>query len=520
MFFYAALLTVALVSVVVAAATAFWRWRRHTFNFFKERDIPGPVPSLLSGNFDHLWTDNTCKVMQEWSKKYGDVYGIFIGDAPFLVVNDLELLRRVFVTDFGKFTNRGDVWKLLAESPVFSNAMSLAGGYRWKLFRRPVAAAFTAAKLKPMVPAMTELVDRFLDLIEERGQRALDGEVDVFPPLRALAFDVVAGIACGLQLDVQYKPSDEYFNAASSSTVELVESPYHRISQFFSGTKGLVPFVRTVQKMCGRETLMALTNKIKQLVEHRLKNPELARPDVMQSLLDTKIPSELVNKHRLLYRKNDEGDMMMHTTHVAGNVSVVLAAGIDTVACSTAFCIYCLAAYPDVQERVRKEVKEAYEKHGEFTFEAVNDLAYTTQTISETLRLYTPVVGFTVRKASCDYCNKDLALPEGVNIMADTEHIHRDPNLWERPEEFDPDRFSPERKASLDPLAFQPFGIGPRHCVGMRLAQLEMSLIVAKLLHRFRLRLSSKHAQVGLQRKTLSIVVSPKDGAWVRLEKI
>lgn len=520
MTFFASVLTAALVSVVVAAAVAFWRWRRRTFNFFKERGIPGPEPSLFSGNFDHLWNDNTCKVLQEWSKKYGDVYGIFIGDAPFLVVNDLELLRRVFVTDFAKFANRGDVWRLVEENPVIQHATSFADGDRWKLFRRPIAAAFSAAKLKPMLPEMAVHVDRFLDLIEGRSERASAGEVDVFPPLRALAFEVVAGVACGLQLDVLYKPSDEYFDDATSGTREFVQSPYHRISQFFSRMKGLVPFVRMVQRMCEGETLMRLINKVEAVVEHRLKNLKLSRPDVLQSLLDTRIPSELLDKHKILHRKNNEGDLMMHTTHVAGNAAVLLAAGVDTVACSTAFCIYCLAKYPEVQERVRKEVRQAYEKHGGFSFEAINDLSYTAQTISETLRLYTPVVGFIVRKASCDFRYKDLTLPKGVNILADTEHIHRDPNLWDRPEEFDPDRFSPDRKALMDPLAFQPYGIGPRNCVGMRLAQLEISLILAKLVHRFRLHLGSKHAQRELQRKTLSIAVSPKDGAWVRLEKL
>ncbi|KAH9365453.1 hypothetical protein HPB48_008905 [Haemaphysalis longicornis] len=109
---------------------------------------------------------------------------------------------------------------------------------------------------------------------------------------------------------------------------------------------------------------------------------------------------------------------------------------------------------------------------------------------------------FTTRRASRDYHYKDMVIPKGVSIMACMHQIHKDPNLWDRPDEFDPERFSPEKKASRDPLAFQPYGIGPRNCVGLRVAQLEITLIVARLVHRFRLHLGSQHADVRTTRHT------------------
>ncbi|KAH6942714.1 hypothetical protein HPB50_009479 [Hyalomma asiaticum] len=81
-------------------------------------------------------------------------------------------------------------------------------------------------------------------------------------------------------------------------------------------------------------------------------------------------------------------------------------------------------------------------------------------------------------------------------------------------------RFSPEQRASRDPLAFQAYGIGPRNCVGMKLAQLEMTLIVAKIVHRFKLHLGSRHADGELKRRTYSIISCPVEGVWIRLEKL
>lgn len=511
-------LIASIAAVVVIVVTAFWRWRRKTFRYFKERGIPGPEPSLISGNFHQLWNVDTVKVLDEWSKTYGDVYGMFHGDAPFLMVKDLELLRRVFIADFGLFTDRGEVWRMLNENPEIRNAVSFATGKRWKFARRSISMAFTASKLRPMVAGMSEAVDRFLDLLESRCREAADGEADVFPLLGALAFDMVAETACGLTLDVQHKPNDEYFATASRSMMlNVVESVYQQVGQFFSG---LAPLSCLLEATFAQEPVTTLTHQAKPIVALRAKDPSLARPDVIQSLLEARVPEELLHQPDLSARSDDKGNLFMHHRDVASNTATVLIAGFETVSGSTASCIFCLAKHPDVQERVRREVNAAYEIHGSFSYDAIKDLPYTTQTIFETLRLYAPVVAFTSRRAAGEYRYKDLTMPKGMNVMSCTHQIHMDPSIWDQPDKFDPERFSPQQRSSRNPLAFQPYGIGPRNCVGMKLAQLEMTLIIAKLLHRYKLHLGTIHASGELDRKTQSIIASPKHGVWVRIEKI
>lgn len=513
-------LIVAIAAIVIAVAT-FWRWRQKTFRVFKDLGIPGPEANFISGNFYQLWNGDTVKVLDDWSKTYGDVYGLFHGDAPFLMTKDLELLRRVFIADFGLFTDRGEVWRMMNENPEIRKSVSFAKGHHWKFARRSISMAFTASKLRPMVSGMSEAVDRFLDLLDTRCREATDGEADVFPLLGALAFDIVAETACGLTLDVQHKPNDEYFATASRSMMlNVVESVYQRAGQFFSGIKGLVPLTCLLESTFAAEPVTVLTQKAKPIVALRARDPSLARPDVIQSLLEAKVPKELLDQPDLRARKDDEGNLLMHYKDVASNAATVLVAGFETVSASSASCIFCLAKYPDVQERVRQEVMAAYEKHGGFSYDAIKDLPYTTQTIFETLRMYSPVVAFTSRRASCEYRYKELTIPKGLNVMSCTQQIHMDPSIWDKPDKFDPERFSPEQRSSRNPLAFQPYGIGPRNCVGMKLAQLEMTLIIAKLLHRFRLHLGTRHEHGYLDRKTQSIIASPKIGVWVRIEKI
>lgn len=514
----------AAVGVLVVALTLLFRWRVRTFNFFQGTGIAGPRPSLISGNYHQLWNEKTIEGMDDCFKKYGDVYGIFNGDAPFVMVKDVELLKRVFVSDFGEFTDRGTVWRLMNEKPSNRNALSVAKGERWKPLRRCMSQAFTANKLKMLVPGMVETVDHFLELLEK--QSSLGNEVDVRPYLSSVAFDLVAKTAFGMLPNAQDNPRNPFFVHATSVIPGLFGGLFHTCAQFFSGIKGCVPLMLTLDRWLGHDAFVSLSICSRPLVEIRRRNPELARPDLLQCLVEMEFDSDKVDIHGFSWTKKEREEckgnktFFMPVNDVAANTANMLQAGFDTVSVTLQHCLFCLAKYQSVQDKIRSETKSVLEKHGQFTYDAVADLQYTAQTILETLRMYTPVVAFTSRLASRDYRYGDLLVPKGATVMACSHQVHHDPRLWEKPEEFDPDRFSPEQKASRDPLAFQAYGMGPRNCVGMKLAQLEMTLIVAKLLQNFKLHLGTKHQNGELKRRTFSVFAVPAEGVWIRFEKL
>uniref|UniRef100_G3MPA9 Cytochrome P450 n=1 Tax=Amblyomma maculatum TaxID=34609 RepID=G3MPA9_AMBMU len=495
----------AITCLVVLLVTVL-RWRRNKFSYFKKQGIPGPEPNLVSGHFHQIWSENALRIRDEWSRKYGDIYGFFNGDAPFLMVKDLELLRRVFVTDFGKFLNKGDVWAMLNENLLLRNSLTFARDNQWKLIRRLVLTTFRASKLRRMIPSVTETVDRFLGLLEKRCQETPSGEVDVCPMLAALAFDVAAETACGLRLDVQHKPGDQHYTSVRSMRAKLISGGFHKAGQYFSGIKPLVRLIGFLERQFGHEPLTELARKAKPIVELRAKDPSLSQPDLIQNFLEAKIPEELYRELEIKSRTNEKGDYRVPLTDIAANAATVLVAGFETVQVSSAHCLYSLAKHPNVQEKVREEVNASYNKHGGFTYDAITDLPYTTQVIFETLRLYSPAFSFTTRKASCDYHYKGIIIPQGTSIMACTGQIHMDPSLWNKPEEFNPDRFSPEQKSTWDPLAFQPYGMGPRNCAGIKLAQATMCLLLAKTVHRYRLHLGSQHENADLKLQTQAVL--------------
>lgn len=82
---------------------------------------------------------------------------------------------------------------------------------------------------------------------------------------------------------------------------------------------------------------------------------------------------------------------------------------------------------------------------------------------------------------------KGVKIREGLTVAIPAYSIHRDPSIYPQPDVFDPERFSPSAKQSRDPYAYVPFGHGPHNCIGVRFAQMEMRMVLARMLKKYRL---------------------------------
>ena len=82
---------------------------------------------------------------------------------------------------------------------------------------------------------------------------------------------------------------------------------------------------------------------------------------------------------------------------------------------------------------------------------------------------------------------KGIKIPKDSPILIPVYSIHRDPSNYPDPDKFDPERFSPAAKQSRNPYTYMPFGHGPHNCIGMRFAQTEMKLVLARILKKYRL---------------------------------
>ncbi|MGC1178155.1 MAG: cytochrome P450, partial [Methyloceanibacter sp.] len=149
------------------------------------------------------------------------------------------------------------------------------------------------------------------------------------------------------------------------------------------------------------------------------------------------------------------------------------------------------------------------------TYDELATLPYTRMVIDEAMRLYPPAPMLTGRVAHepDEICGHPVAKGTEIAILPWVLHRHR--TLWDDPDRFDPERFSGQNSATRPRFVYLPFGGGPRICIGAQLALTEVSLLVATLAQRYRLRLVPRRDIVLLHRVTLR----PRDGIRMRLER-
>ncbi|GGM61670.1 hypothetical protein GCM10011608_53510 [Micromonospora sonchi] len=147
--------------------------------------------------------------------------------------------------------------------------------------------------------------------------------------------------------------------------------------------------------------------------------------------------------------------------------------------------------------------------------EHLRELRYTRQVLDELLRLY-PVGWLFPRMAVEEDVIGGVRIPAGATLVGSPMITQRMSQFWDRPEVFDPDRFSPELVRSRPKYAHFPFGGGPHQCIGMHLFYLEATLIVATLLSRFRLRLC-RNVVPGIK---VAAALRPLDRVEVTLRRV
>ena len=118
-------------------------------------------------------------------------------------------------------------------------------------------------------------------------------------------------------------------------------------------------------------------------------------------------------------------------------------------------------------------------------YDSIMDMKYMDMVVDETLRMYPPATRLD-RVASNDYEFEGIKIKKGQVIGVPIYALHHNPELYPNPEEFDPERFNDENKKTRDNVAYLPFGAGPRNCIGMRFALIEIKLLLASLLSKYR----------------------------------
>ncbi|CAF4576422.1 unnamed protein product, partial [Rotaria sp. Silwood2] len=451
------------------------------------RNIPGPPPKLFFGHYLSIWsTLSFNRQIPEWTRKYGSLYGIFQGTRPIYVASDVDFLQEVFIKQFSLFHSRP--MNFLVRM-LKSNAPGLASahGNQWRRQRHVINPTFTTVKLKMMTPLMNKFIG---PIVPEKFSSAegLGTEIEL-----KKCVSIVGHCAFGIDTDLQNDIDNMYMKKSLASFVGDPEKMFMvrlanlmpwLIPVLIKIMNSLIALINLLHKLMPSIMVnvegppqLWIFKQIDNVVKQRLRS-ENKRIDLLQLMLDSSTQEEI---------KDDENDEFMskklHYKEVLMNAVTFVNAGFETTSLSLARATYRLAKHPNIQAKLQAEIDEHWKDELDIDYDIINDMKYLDMFIREVLRINSSTHRISSRECSQSTIVCGHHIEKGSIIQADRYTIHRNIDLW-GPE--DPNEFIPERHlVKRHPLAFMPFGIGPRNCVGMRFALMELKMALANILHKY-----------------------------------
>jgi cytochrome P450 len=185
---------------------------------------------------------------------------------------------------------------------------------------------------------------------------------------------------------------------------------------------------------------------------------------------------------------DDEGNLLADDA-IVDHMNFLMMAAHDTITSSATSLVMLLGRNVEWQEKLREEVLGLGSNDGSVAYEQLDRLVLTEWAFKESLRLMPPVPSIP-RRALRDFTFGGYRIPAGTFVGVNTAYTHHMAEYWPDPERFDPTRFSPEASRGRHRFAWVPFGGGAHMCIGLHFATMQIRILVAHLLSRYRIDLA------------------------------
>ena len=426
---------------------------------------PGPRRPALAQTLE--WVFDPERFMRRCRARYGSTFTARLGpSADVVFLCRPEDVKTVFHGTPAQ-TNMGDINGLFRRV-LGRNSLLVIDGEEHLNQRRLLLPPFHGERIAEHYGAMLEAAEEDVDTWREGETLTLQ------PRMQAMTLNVILGAVFGLG------PGErrDRFRVLLARLLELNTTLATTLPQLRQELGGLTPWGK----------LMRCTAEVDELLyeEITLRRAQEDRPgDVLSLLLDA---------------QDADGDDAMTDRELRDQLLTMLVAGHETTATALAWAFERLLRNPAVLVRVNAEL-------------AQGSTSYLDATIKETLRLR-PVVPITARKITVPFEVGGRTYEPGTVLMPCIFLLHREPDIYERPEEFLPERFMGQ---SPPPYSWIPFGGGVRRCLGSGFALAEMRAVMQTVLTRATLRPERERPEKVVRR---AFTISPRNGARVVVEQL
>ncbi|XP_021713831.1 cytochrome P450 97B2, chloroplastic isoform X1 [Chenopodium quinoa] len=472
--------------------------------------------------------------LYDWFLEHGSVYKLAFGPKAFVVVSDPIVARHILRENAFSY-DKGVLAEIL--EPIMGKGLIPADLDTWKQRRRVIAPGFHALYLEAMVKVFTDCSERttlkFEKLLEDiQAQDTI--ELDLEAEFSSLALDIIGLGVFNYDFGSISKESPvikavygTLFEAEHRSTFYI---PYWK----FPLASWIVPRQRKFQYDL---------KVINDCLDGLIKNAKETRQETDVEKLQQRDYSNLKDASLLRFFVDMRG-ADVDDRQLRDDLMTMLIAGHETTAAVLTWSIFLLSQNPSKMKKAQAEIDAVLGK-GRVTFDSLKKLEYIRLIVVESLRLYPQPPLLIRRSLKPDTLpggykgQKDgYKIPTGTDIFISVYNLHRSPYFWDKPDQFEPERFLVQRKSEdiegwngFDPsrspgalypneivadFAFLPFGGGPRKCVGDQFALMESTIALAMLLQKFDVKLKGSPDAVEL---VTGATIHTKNGLWCKLRK-
>ncbi|XP_068912344.1 cytochrome P450 6k1-like [Tenebrio molitor] len=497
-----------LLMLIILAISIVYYFVHLKYQYWTKRGVVGPRPKFFVGNLGGCLLLKTSpgdlysNIYKEYHHK--SIVGLYRSFTPMLLIRDPELIKEVTTKSFSHFhDNDIDIDK--DANLIFAKNPFTLKGEEWKVVRAQLTPCFTSGKMKWLYPYLEENSAQLVQFVQSLPEATNGKGYEAKELATRFTLNNVGDCVFGVKAKCFEEENSEFRQLAR----EFLTPGSWSILAIFVAT--IFPVVMKIFPI--RFASKAVENKLLEIVSDTLSYREgkkIIRNDFLHILSQLKKTS-----------KDYEFTDVDVTAHAAG----FFADGYETSSIVMSFVLFELSVNPEAQSKLREEINKAFEENDhKLPYEVLKALPYLDGVINETLRIHPPALSlqklcteaFTYTPKET---NRSMVIEKDTPIILPVSGLHKDPQYFESPESFKPERFVGENKETIKKGTFLPFGEGPRACLGQRFGLLQIKVGVSYVVNNFELSVN-KRTKLPLQYDPTYFLTSPIGGMWIDYKKI
>ncbi|KAL8377962.1 hypothetical protein RB595_008582 [Gaeumannomyces hyphopodioides] len=452
----------------------------------------------------------------EWAARWPDsplVRHFGLANAEVLLVNGVEAHREVLQTRCHAFRKPASFARLVGE--IAGAGLIFAEGEEHTRQRKMIMNVFSLPNLKKTLPVFLDKAGDLAGFLNRKVVENPTGTIEMYDAFSKATIDIIGVTSLGIELrnlrsdtlDLDFLQIYEKLLAPSYASALIsfinVAVPVRRLLWFVPANREFVEATRELRAMLRR----CIQDRVRDVAasEKQAGEPE------SRNLLTYMVEEMLTGGQPLTV------DLMLE--HLLN----FLAAGHETVASTMVWASYVLATKPDIQDRLRAEIRTTLGETPTPGYAEIERMHYMDNFVKELIRVYSPAIA-TQREAAQDVVICGTRIPKGTALVLSPPTVNTSARVWGA----DAAEFAPERWDRLEggeagsAYSVLSFLAGPRVCIGRRYALLEIKALLLRLVADFRFAPGEELERCGLEVpvRNPNIVLRPRDGLRLRLERI